>query len=134
MYFLLITVLQCIPSISISNGQPAMLLPLLVVIMVSMVKDAFEDYKRSLNDKRENESKLQCFDPDIKNFGETEWQKLKVGNIVKVNEDQFIPVDMVLLYSTGPKGTCYVETKNLDGETNLKLKQIQKDLQGAFSS
>ena len=41
---------------------------------------------------------------------------------------------MVLLYSTGPKGTGYVETKNLDGETNLKLKQIQKDLQGAFKS
>jgi len=31
-----------------------MLAPLLAVVMVSMVKDAFEDYKRSLNDKREN--------------------------------------------------------------------------------
>jgi len=27
-----------------------------------------------------------------------------------------------------PKGICYVETKNLDGETNLKHKQVNKDI------
>ena len=39
-------------------------------------------------------------------------------------EDEFVPCDLVLLYSTGSKGTSYVETKNLDGETNLKLKTV----------
>ena len=45
-YFLLITFMQMIDMISISNGKPAMALPLVVIILVSMVKDAFEDYKR----------------------------------------------------------------------------------------
>jgi len=30
---------------------------------------------------------------------------------------------MILLSSSSPKGICYIETKNLDGETNLKHKQ-----------
>jgi len=45
-----------------------------------------------------------------------------VGNIVKVVEDGFFPADLILLNSPGPKGTLYVETKNLDGETNLKMR------------
>ena len=45
-YFLLICFLQTVPAITISAGKPAMALPLTAVIIVSMLKDAFEDYKR----------------------------------------------------------------------------------------
>jgi phospholipid-transporting ATPase len=51
-----------------------------------------------------------------------EWQQIQVGDIVKVIEGEFFPCDMILLNSPGPKGTLFVETKNLDGETNLKMK------------
>jgi magnesium-transporting ATPase (P-type) len=34
---------------------------------------------------------------------------------------------LILLNSDLPKGVCYVETKNLDGETNLKFKQADKN-------
>jgi magnesium-transporting ATPase (P-type) len=43
-----------------------------------------------------------------------------------------MPCDMMLIYSTGTKGTCYVETKNLDGETNLKLKMINKKVNAVY--
>ena len=46
--------MQMIPIISISGGKPAMLLPLSFVIIVSMVKDIFEDLKRHKSDKKEN--------------------------------------------------------------------------------
>lgn len=39
---------------------------------------------------------------------------------------------MVLLRSSEPKGVCYVETKNLDGETNLKHKVAEKSLNKRF--
>lgn len=39
---------------------------------------------------------------------------------------------MVLLRSSEPKGVCYVETKNLDGETNLKHKTAEKSLNKRF--
>lgn len=60
----MISILQCIESISISAGKPVMLGPLTVVIICSMVKDAFEDWKRHQNDRSENEDKLaNVFDP-----------------------------------------------------------------------
>ena len=51
---------------------------------------------------------------------------VEVGCIVKVTENQFFPCDMMIIASSIPKGIAYVETKNLDGETNLKHKQVDK--------
>lgn len=51
------------------------------------------------------------------------WKSVKVGDFVRMyNEDQ-VPADVVILATSDPDGACYVETKNLDGETNLKVRQ-----------
>lgn len=47
---------------------------------------------------------------------------MRVGQIIKVYENEFFPCDMMIIGSSLPKGMCYVETKSLDGETNLKHK------------
>jgi P-type E1-E2 ATPase len=54
--------------------------------------------------------------------------------IIKVEKDQYFPADMVLCRSSDRKGLCYVETKNLDGETNLKHKVAQKFLNTKLSA
>ena len=56
-------------------------------------------------------------------FKKDYWKNVQVGDFVRVyNEDQ-IPADMVVLSTSDPDGACYIETKNLDGETNLKVRQ-----------
>lgn len=65
-----------------------MALPLFCVVLVSMIKDAYEDYNRAKNDKGENETnKTKRFNPESNEFEETPWQNLRVGNIIRVEED-----------------------------------------------
>jgi len=54
---LILSILQMLPGISISNGIPTILFPLTLVIFVTMIKDALEDKKRNESDKEENNSK-----------------------------------------------------------------------------
>lgn len=51
------------------------------------------------------------------------WKEVCVGDVVKINKDEYFPGDILLLSSSYEDGICYVETMNLDGETNLKLKR-----------
>ncbi|KZS87356.1 phospholipid-translocating P-type ATPase [Sistotremastrum niveocremeum HHB9708] len=50
----------------------------------------------------------------------TLWKKLEVGDIVLLRDNDQVPADIVVLSTSDAEGLCYVETKNLDGETNLK--------------
>ena len=120
--------MQMIDIISISNGQPAMAAPLTFVVILSMIKDGFEDYKRHKEDKSENQNTTDIFNREEGKFESKEWREVQVGDIVKVKDNQFFPADVVVLNSSEPEGAFYVETKNLDGETNLKLKSVAKDL------
>ena len=52
---------------------------------------------------------------------------------MRVKEDCYFPADMIVLNSSEKEGMFYVETKNLDGETNLKIKGVEKDLIEPFS-
>lgn len=56
-------------------------------------------------------------------FIEKTWQGLCVGDVIKVNKNEYFPSDLLLLSSSFEDGICYVETMNLDGETNLKVKR-----------
>jgi magnesium-transporting ATPase (P-type) len=41
---------------------------------------------------------------------------------VMLLQNQEVPADAIMLYSSHLKGICFVETASLDGETNLKVK------------
>lgn len=51
------------------------------------------------------------------------WKSVQVGDFVRLYNEEQIPADIVVLSTSDPDGGCYVETKNLDGETNLKVRQ-----------
>jgi phospholipid-translocating ATPase len=53
----------------------------------------------------------------------TLWKKLEVGDVVLLRENDQVPADIVVLSTSDPDGMCYLETKNLDGETNLKARK-----------
>jgi phospholipid-translocating ATPase len=56
-------------------------------------------------------------------FKKDTWKNLTVGDFVRLYSDDELPADVIILSTSDPDGACYVETKNLDGETNLKVRQ-----------
>ena len=46
---------------------------------------------------------------------------------LQVKDREYFPADLVLFSSTNPEGICYIETMNLDGETNLKMKKALQE-------
>ncbi|KAI5300837.1 hypothetical protein KEM55_004570, partial [Ascosphaera atra] len=61
--------------------------------------------------------------PGTARFARDHWKNVQVGDFVRIYSDEQVPADVVILSTSDPDGGCYVETKNLDGETNLKVRQ-----------
>ncbi|CAL5327894.1 unnamed protein product [Camellia sinensis] len=113
-------------SLSLTAVSPfspvSMIAPLAFVVGLSMAKEALEDWRRFIQDMKVNMRKVSVHKGDGV-FGPKPWMKLRVGDVLKVEKDQFFPADLLLLSSSNEDGICYVETMNLDGETNLKVKR-----------
>ncbi|CAJ2651274.1 unnamed protein product [Trifolium pratense] len=119
LYFLSISILSTTP---ISPVSPITnVLPLSLVLLVSLIKEAFEDWKRFQNDMSINNKKVDVLQDQ--RWESMSWKKLQVGDIIKVKQDGFFPADLLFLASTNADGVCYIETANLDGETNLKIRK-----------
>eukprot|EP01097_Dermamoeba_algensis_P009645 TRINITY_DN6883_c0_g1_i1.p1 TRINITY_DN6883_c0_g1~~TRINITY_DN6883_c0_g1_i1.p1 ORF type:complete len:1134 (-),score=257.84 TRINITY_DN6883_c0_g1_i1:56-3256(-) len=119
-YFLVVAVITMIPAISPVQGGPN-LIALVFVLAVTAIKEGWEDFKRLRSDRAVNNKK--CHVLRNGNFVEIAWKELLVGEIVKVEKDQSFPADLLLISSSDPQGIAFIETANLDGETNLKFRQ-----------
>ncbi|GMK57365.1 hypothetical protein CspeluHIS016_0401990 [Cutaneotrichosporon spelunceum] len=193
-FFLFINVLQFFPKFStISPGL--VILPLIVVLGVTAIKDGYEDVKRHQADrkvnysvvhvlgggdgqyvnanpmedkektfvraipmpkrksKKEKSAKMQANADLLKsnNANDLErqhtirsqvstwdndpeagdsshelgwqriiWEDVKVGDIIKIYDNEPICADIIVCSTSEEEDVCYVETKGLDGETNLK--------------
>ncbi|MBA0773015.1 hypothetical protein Gotri_008320 [Gossypium trilobum] len=120
-FFFLVTGILSFTAIAPYSALSA-IVPLIIVIGATMIKEGVEDWRRQQQDIEVNNRKVKVHQGDA-NFHHTEWKNLRVGDIVKVEKDEFFPTDLILLASSYEDAVCYVETMNLDGETNLKLKQ-----------
>uniref|UniRef100_A0A8C2G0W7 Phospholipid-transporting ATPase n=1 Tax=Cyprinus carpio TaxID=7962 RepID=A0A8C2G0W7_CYPCA len=102
-YFLFLLILQLIPQIS-SLSWFTTIVPLVLVLSITAVKDATDDYVSLCLQKEK-------------------WMNVRVGDIIKLENNQFVAADLLLLSSSEPHGLCYIETAELDGETNMKVRQ-----------
>ncbi|XP_075346992.1 phospholipid-transporting ATPase IB isoform X2 [Mycteria americana] len=119
-FFLFIALLQQIPDVS-PTGRYTTLVPLLFILTVAGIKEIIEDYKRHKADSAVNKKKTIVLRNGM--WQNIMWKEVAVGDIVKVTNGQHLPADMIIISSSEPQAMCYIETANLDGETNLKIRQ-----------
>jgi len=123
-YFLIIAVLQSIPTISPLNPFSA-IAPFIFVIALSMLREGLEDLTRHRSDKESNASKCTIYMEG--KFIETEWHQIKVGDLILCKDMEILPADVVVVSTSNENGTCFIETSSLDGEKNLKPKGAPKE-------
>ncbi|KAM4733124.1 phospholipid-transporting ATPase IG isoform 3-T5 [Anableps anableps] len=124
-YFLIIFLVQVIvdtPTSPVTSG-----LPLFFVITVTAVKQGYEDWLRHKADREVNDYPVSVLE-DGRRIRKRS-KKLKVGDIVEVEEDETFPCDLILLQSSRDDGTCFVTTASLDGESNHKTHYTVSDLE-----
>uniref|UniRef100_A0A8C6NIB9 Phospholipid-transporting ATPase n=1 Tax=Nothobranchius furzeri TaxID=105023 RepID=A0A8C6NIB9_NOTFU len=124
-FFLFIALLQQIPDVS-PTGRWTTLVPLLFILVVAAVKEIIEDLVRQTPIVSLLPVCLLCivfyliFSIPLLPPVET---TVAVGEVVRAANGDHLPADLVILSSSEPQGMCYIETSNLDGETNLKIRQ-----------
>ncbi|XP_065590577.1 phospholipid-transporting ATPase VB [Cyrtonyx montezumae] len=123
LYFLFLVVLNWFPQMEVFHREITMI-PLIVVLLASMIKDAIEDYKKYQFDKMINSSKSRVYEEKDRAYVEKCWKDVRVGDFVQLQCNETIPADILLLYSSDQNGICHLETANLDGETNLKQRRV----------
>jgi phospholipid-translocating ATPase len=192
-FFLFIAILQFFPKFG--TISPALvLLPLVVVLGITALKDAYEDVKRHHADRVVNSNEIRVLEgpgyvnhnpmapksktfvralkkrfgkgkgasrdvqapgnsappessekvtrpvasdtPDVEydddfqapenaagsrpHWKRSAWEDLRVGDFVKIMDRESIPADILICATSEEENVAFVETKNLDGETNLK--------------
>lgn len=121
-YFLIISILTLMPF---SPKTPASMIGTFAfVLFVTMLKEALENYFRYKADKEANGRLCETYSHEQKEFVETKWKDIRVGDVIKIMKEDKFPVDMLLLVTPNTDGLVFIDTSNLDGETNLKDKAI----------
>uniref|UniRef100_A0A7M4EYP2 Phospholipid-transporting ATPase n=1 Tax=Crocodylus porosus TaxID=8502 RepID=A0A7M4EYP2_CROPO len=122
-YFVFIALLNFVPAVNAFQPELA-LAPVLFILAVTAIKDLWEDYSRYRSDKEINHMECLVYCRNEKKYISRYWKEVEVGDFVQLRCNEIIPADILLLSSSDPDGLCHIETANLDGETNLKQRQV----------
>ncbi|KAK1937803.1 putative phospholipid-transporting ATPase 8 [Phytophthora citrophthora] len=140
-YFLIISLLQLCTNLSPTN-EYSTIGPLMLVLTATMIKEGLEDRARHQQDWIVNHDKVETLnglvgpkkkDPEdvtrtlhLGDFQSVFWKNLRVGHVIKIHDQELVPADIVLLFSSQETGEAMCETSSLDGESNLKVRHCVK--------
>ncbi|KAJ7068197.1 phospholipid-translocating ATPase [Mycena amicta] len=161
-FFLALAILQFFPKFAtVSVG--VVILPLIIVLAFSAIKDGWEDIIRHRSDRKTNHSQTFVLRSDtwtnhnamkrksrtfvralvpkrkprapivvegepLADWDIAPWEDVRVGDFIKVRDNESIPADILICATSEEENVAFLETKNLDGETNLKSRHAVPSL------
>ena len=98
----------------------------MIVLGITAVKDGLDDLNRHRSDRSVNNRIVEVLDPtnmtEENLLTEEKWMNIRTGDIIKIKQDESVTADVLLLSTSDPHHLAYIETAELDGETNLKVR------------
>jgi magnesium-transporting ATPase (P-type) len=130
-FYLVIVVLLVIgnayPNLFLAPWQATGTATYLVILVVAgMLVEGLDDRAKHIGDREENNRAVERLDWASGALIKSKWGELIPGDVVVVNDRESFPADLVLLYGAAneERNQCYIETAGIDGETNLKIKDV----------
>ena len=133
-WFLIVSIFQVLPLNLSPTSSWATIAPLSLVLTVTLCKDAYQDYRRHQSDKEINNRLVKSWNEEISDFVEKKCSDLQVGNLISLTDNDNVPADIIVFSTSQEEKMCYIETSNLDGETNLKIRLALTDTSAIFDS
>ncbi|TNV85311.1 hypothetical protein FGO68_gene5532 [Halteria grandinella] len=121
LFFLLICLSQLFPALKV-GFLFTYVAPLAFVLVVTLLKEAWDDIQRYQRDKELNNRPLEKLTISGAMTTVTS-ANLRVGDIIKVSHNERVPADLLLLYTTEKSASVFIRTDQLDGETDWKLRK-----------
>ena len=110
-----------------------MALPLFFILGVAAVKEILEDRDKHKADNEANGMLVDVLNVASKKWEQRKWSELRCGQLVRVKNREFIPADIVLVGSSDQiNNGVFINTKSLDGETDLKIREVPEALIKAY--
>ncbi|KAL0482155.1 phospholipid-transporting ATPase IIB [Acrasis kona] len=130
LYFLLVALSQFIPQLQV-GFLFTYIAPLVFVLSVTIIKEAYDDIKRWRRDVEANSQRYKKLTPD--GLIAIPSSDIKVGDLIQISVDQRVPADGILLRTTEKSGASFIRTDQLDGETDWKLRYAVPSCQKAVT-
>ena len=110
------------------TGMPTTWASLTMILCIDMYVLAKDDIARHRADAQTNAQPVSIISPDGDASSDSvierraTWADVEVGDVVRVRGKEAFPADLLLLRGSDPPGSCWVSTKALDGESDMKLR------------
>eukprot|EP00960_Hanusia_phi_P043813 756272-Hanusia_phi.AAC.5 len=126
-YFLFIALLQLDPHLTPTHPATTWG-PLAIIFIFTAIRELADDWQRFLADRSANSRQYTVLSAGHESkaaldFKEVDAEMISVGDLVVIRQDQEIPCDIMLLGTSHADGCCFIETSNLDGEADFKLRR-----------
>lgn len=119
-FYLVVALFQLVPELR-TGPLFTYIAPLLLVLSITIGKEAIDDIKRYKRDKEFNNKKYRKITNN--EIEEIRSSDIKVGDLIEINANDRVPADILFIRTNDPTGTVFIRTDQLDGETDWKVKR-----------